>query len=294
MKHLAILLIATIICACGNNRPETDNTTVYVSILPLKSLVEGIVDHDFNVNVLVPPGASPETFEPSPRQFVELNKARLIFNVGLIDFEISLLGKIEDREKIVDLSRGVDLIEGSCSHAAASQNSDNREAATAHKHPHGVDPHIWTSPQALQVMAANAFQAIQNAFPDSVRYRQNYERLMLRLKQLDDRVRQKIKQSGVEYFIVYHPALTYYARDYGIEQLAIEAEGKEPSARRIAAIIRKARHDGVSKIFYQNQFPESVVEVIARDMKARYIEIDPLDRNLIGNIDHITNLITEK
>ena len=100
-------------------------------------------------------------------------------------------------------------------------------------------------------------------------------------------------KSGVKYFIVYHPALTYYARDYGIRQVAIETDGKEPSARQLAGIIRNARKDKVRKIFYQNQFPKSVVEVIAQDMEAEYIEIDPLDEQVLENIDRITDLITQ-
>lgn len=297
MKQIATLLIAaTIVFSACSQKPVTDDETLCVSILPLKSLVEGIVGDDFTIDVIVPRGASPETFEPTPRQFVEINKARMIFSVGLIDFETSLLGKIDNQEKVVNLSRGIELIEGSCAHSAhGAENSPQASSAeSAGKgHAHGIDPHIWTSPRALQVMASNAFDAIQKAFPDSIRYRENYERLMERLKQLDERVGDKIKRSGVRYFIVYHPALTYYARDYGIQQVAIEAEGKEPSARRLARIIRQARQDGVSKIFYQNQFPESVVEVIARDIRARYIEIDPLDEQVIENIDRITDLITE-
>lgn len=112
------------------------------------------------------------------------------------------------------------------------------------------------------------------------------------LDALDARVEEKIRQSKLSYFIVYHPALTYYARDYGIRQVAIENDGKEPSARQLAEIIRDARKNGIRRIFYQNQFPKSVVEIIAQDMQAEYIEIDPLDEQVIENIDRITDLIT--
>ena len=95
----------------------------------------------------------------------------------------------------------------------------------------------------------------------------------------------------MDYFIIYHPALTYYARDYGIRQEAIEADGKEPSARRLTELIRQARRDGIRRIFYQNQFPASVVEVIARDIDADYVEIDPLREDVIANIDAITDSI---
>lgn len=289
-KFLWVVWAVFSLCACAPQNQKTDSDC-FVSILPLKYIVEEIVGTDLNIKVLVPAGASPETFEPTPKQFVELNKAQWIFNVGLIDFETTLLAKIEDQNKVVNLSRGIDLIEGSCSHVKIPQKNDR--PAGEHRHAHGIDPHVWTSPKALQIMARNAFEAIEARYPDSVKYRENYHRLIEKLQELDLRTREKIERSAVSYFIVYHPALTYYARDYGIRQVAIEADGKEPSARQIGEIIRNARKDGVNKIFYQNQFPQSVVEIIARDIKARYIEIDPLAEQVIDNIDHITNLITE-
>ena len=171
MRKIATYLSAIVLLtACITNNRQNIRI-LSVSIQPVQSLVDSIVGGDFEVEVLVPAGASPETFEPTPRQFVELNEAQLIFNVGLIDFETSLLGKIEQQEKVIDLSRGIALIEGSCSHSSHG-----------HNHTHGVDPHVWTSPKALQKMAANAFEAIRKAYPDSVKYETNYNRLQKELQ----------------------------------------------------------------------------------------------------------------
>lgn len=324
-KFLTTFAAILLLVGCAE-APKTDSNTLYVSILPLKSIIGGIVGDDFDVRVLVPAGASPETFEPTPRQFVDLNRARLIFNVGLIDFETTLLGKIEARDKVVDLSRGIDLIAGSCSHAhnkvarahelhaAATpeeqQTAGSHAAATpgerqlagshaatpapqahGHCHAHGIDPHIWTSPRALQRMAANAYEAIHALWPDSVKYTENHARLQEQLAALDARTAGKIAASGVRYFIIYHPALTYYARDYGLQQVAIEDDGKEPSARALARLIEQARRDSVRTIFYQSQFPASAVEVIARDIEAQSVAIDPLKEDVIANIDSLTDLI---
>lgn len=288
---LAGVILLTTGCVTKTTNHED---TCYVSILPVRYIVQGIVGDDLKIKVLVPSGASPETFEPTPKQFVELNQARLIFNVGLIDFETTLLAKIQDQRKIVDLSHGIHLIEGTCAHAKSSERTgkNGEISEQGHDHAHGVDPHVWTSPKALKIMAKNVFEAIQKAYPDSVKYQLNYDRLMRDLDALDARVEEKIRQSKLSYFIVYHPALTYYARDYGIRQVAIENDGKEPSARQLAEIIRDARKNGIRRIFYQNQFPKSVVEIIAQDMQAEYIEIDPLDEQVIENIDRITDLIT--
>lgn len=279
-KAIFSLLIAGFLSACSP-QPASQEKTLYVSILPIRSLVKEIVGEDFRIEVLVPPGASPETFEPTPRQFIGLNEAQLVFNVGLLEFETALLDKIEDRTKIVDLSRGIVRIEGSCAHAGRN-GSD---------HVHGVDPHVWTSPRALQRMAENAYEAIHARWPDSAKYTANHARLQEELRQLDLRTAEKIARSGIRYFIIYHPALTYYARDYGLRQEAVEADGKEPSAKRLTALIRQARKDGIGRILYQNQFPVSVVETIARDIGAECTEIDPLREDAIANIDSITDLI---
>ncbi len=279
-KAIFSLLIAGFLSACSP-QPASQEKTLYVSILPIRSLVKEIVGEDFRIEVLVPPGASPETFEPTPRQFIGLNEAQLVFNVGLLEFETALLDKIEDRTKIVDLSRGIVRIEGSCAHAGRN-GSD---------HAHGVDPHVWTSPRALQRMAKNAYEAIHARWPDSAKYTANHARLQEELRQLDLRTAEKIARSGIRYFIIYHPALTYYARDYGLRQEAVEADGKEPSAKRLTALIRQARKDGIGRILYQNQFPVSVVETIARDIGAECAEIDPLREDAIANIDSITDLI---
>lgn len=279
-KAIFSLLIAGFLSACSP-QPASQEKTLYVSILPIRSLVKEIVGEDFRIEVLVPPGASPETFEPTPRQFIGLNEAQLVFNVGLLEFETALLDKIEDRMKIVDLSRGIVRIEGSCAHAGRN-GSD---------HAHGVDPHVWTSPRALQRMAENAYEAIHARWPDSAKYTANHARLQEELRQLDLRTAEKIARSGIRYFIIYHPALTYYARDYGLRQEAVEADGKEPSAKRLTALIRQARKDGIGRILYQSQFPVSVVETIARDIGAECAEIDPLREDAIANIDSITDLI---
>lgn len=274
-KFLHCIFIPLLLAGCGN-RQRTIDAPIYVSIQPLRELVREIVGDDFEVAVLVPAGASPETFEPTPRQFAALNEAQLVFNVGLIDFETALLSKIEDREKIVNLSQGIIPITGSCSHEG---------------HSHGTDPHIWTSPKALQQMAANAFQAIRHIWPDSMKYEANYQRLQQQLQELDARTARKLATAGSAYFIIYHPAFTYYARDYGLRQEAIESDGKEPSAKRLADIIREARKDSVRRIFYQSQYPASTVEVIARDIGAEAIQVDPLREDVLCGIDEFTNWI---
>lgn len=280
---LLLLLLFVAFTGCQRPAPRDERPLIYVSIAPLKGLVERIVGDDFAVEVLVPAGASPETFEPTPRQLVALRQSQWLFAVGLIDFEQSLLEKIGNQAHIVPLHEGIELIAGSCSH--------HHEG---HHHAHGIDPHIWTSPRALTAMAEQMHRTIQAAYPDSVQYNTQYARLQEDITALDRRTEAALAAAEVEEFLIYHPALTYYARDYGLRQTAIEEEGKEPSARRLGELIRRARTAGLRTILYQRQFPRSTVETIAADMGAEAVEFDPLAEDIISEIDRITTLITRK
>ena len=285
--YLYLLFLSLFATGCTSSTRQTDKERLYVSILPLRSLVEQIVGDDFKVDVLVPAGAS---FEPTPRQYVALNRSKLVFNVGLIDFEQNLLRDFPDREKLVNLSRGIRLLEGSCAHGHTHEPTEKARASEGHAH--GIDPHIWTSPRALKQMAANAYDALRTSFPDSVRYTENYEKLLVRLDSLDTACAEALRQADVHTIVIYHPALTYYAADYGLEQLAVEHDGKEPSARHLARLIEEARRKKVRRVFYQAQYPASTVKVIAEDIGARSVKIDPLREDVIENIGEITRQLT--
>lgn len=312
---LFALLAALLPAACSDGRAAAESDgTICVSIPPLKSLVAAIVEEDFPIVVLVPPGASPETFEPTPKQLVAVRRAQWLFQIGLIDFETALVKRLADPDRVVDLARspGIEWIEGSCSHARhaeggpATETAETTEAVDAagsHEHTnacenahpghvHGIDPHLWSSPRMLQRMAATIYETIHAAYPDSLRYTRNHERLQAALAALDRRTADRIAASGLRTIFVYHPALTYYARDYGLRQIAIEAEGKEPSARHLARLIRQAREEGIRRILYQKQFPKSSVEAIAADIGAETAPFDPLAEDAIANIDAITELVT--
>lgn len=292
IRITTFLSALALLAACsGGGRATEPEETIYVSIPPLKSLVAAIVGEDFPIEVLVPPGASPESFEPTPKQVIAVRKARWLFQIGLIDFEKGLVAKIAEPERVVDLARasGIELLAGSCSHDHG--HGHDHDASGGHRH--GVDPHLWSSPRALQRMAAAIFETIRAAYPDSIRYERNHQQLQAELAALDRRTAERIAGSGVRSFLVYHPALTYYARDYGLQQIAIESEGKEPSARHLARLIRQAREEGIRRILYQTQFPKSSVAAIADDIGAEAVVFDPLAEDVIANIDAVTEWIVK-
>lgn len=284
MRKLRLILTVfttLLFVGCAERKIVVENRAI-VSIAPLKPLVENILGDDFEISILVPQGASPETFEPTPKQLREVETARFVFGTGLLEFEQELLHRIARNEQIINLSQGIELIAGTCSHAH-------------HKHAHGVDPHIWCSPKSLDKMARNAYHAIIREMPDSVKYKMAFNDLIIRISDLNMEVAKKCFTDEEEdkAFVIYHPALSYLARDYQLMQIAIENEGKEPSAKHLARIIEQARDKDIKYVFYQSEFPASSVEIICKDINATAVEINPLDENIFENIRHIVTLITE-
>lgn len=287
---IIVLLAALLLVGCGTREIKVENRAV-VTIAPLKPLVEDILGNDFEITVLVPLGASPETFEPSPKQLREVESSRFVFGTGLLEFEQALLQRVARQEQIVNLSNGIELIAGSCSHAHHNHAHSGAEKHS-HNHAHGIDPHIWCSPKSLQKMAENAIDAIAQEMPDSTKYQERYTTLLTKIQELDEKVA-TICNSNQKTFIIYHPALTYLARDYGLTQIAIEHEGKEPSAKHLSKLIEQAHRLGIKNIFYQSEFPASSVEIICKDTGANAVEINPLEENIFENIINITTKITE-
>ena len=263
--------------ACSS---KTENTqkTIFVTITPMQAIIEEITMGDFNVEVIVPKGASPETFEPTLKQVAAISDAEFIFSTGLINFEQNLINSIDGDGEIVNLSQGVELIAGSCSHGN-------------HKHKHGVDPHIWTSPRTLRTMVLNAHDAIIAHYPDSVKYTTATERLLARLDELDNYCASRLASSGVDVIMIYHPAYTYYARDYGIQQIAIEHDGKEPTPKQLTSLCNKGNNLGIDVIFHQPQYSADKVSSIASEIGAEVVETNPLAEDILAEIERITKII---
>ena len=278
MQKIATFIICALLIVGCTTKSDSDKKTIFVTITPMQSIIEEITAGDFDIEVIVPKGASPETFEPTPKQVTSFSDAEFIFSTGLIDFEQSLVERISGDAEVVNLSNGIELIAGSCSHGN-------------HKHKHGVDPHIWTSPRALRTMVTNAHKAIMAHYPDSVKYTEATGRLLERIDALDTYCATRIKAEGVEAMMIYHPAYTYYARDYGIEQIAIEHDGKAPSLRQTTALIEKAKEHGVKALLRQPQYSEDKVRAIANDAGAEIITTDPLAEDILGEIERVTEII---
>ena len=282
MKKISIItFIALLFVACSGKTAE-QGRTIFVTIPPLQQLVDEITCGDFEVEILVPEGASPESFEPTSQQIAKLNDAELVFEIGLINFEQNLVRHIDNSERVVNLSEGIELIAGSCSHHHHHCN-----------HSHGIDPHIWTSPRALSTMVANITTALRTAYPDSTKYFEAAEGITERLEALDKECGAMLEASGTKAIMIYHPAYTYLARDYSIEQITIELEGKEPTPRQLKELVDKARELGIKRIFHQPQYSPAKLRSIADEIGAEVVVCDPLSRDIEKEITKVVKLISE-
>jgi zinc transport system substrate-binding protein len=225
LKRILCSAFAIAACvSCGATQEPSEGKLV-VTIEPLRYIVEQIVGDDFEVETLVPPGASPETYEPTPRQMQAMEDAEIIFSTGVIDFERVVLGKASAPERFVELSAGIELIASEHDHkhgsdhahenehaeAQHSTHSEHDEAAPAHSHS-GVDPHIWVSPRALAQMARTAYSKIHELYPDSTSYTAGYEQLAACLTELDRSVSNRLATSHVRSCMIFHPGHTDKAR----------------------------------------------------------------------------------
>ncbi|MEA2107339.1 MAG: zinc ABC transporter substrate-binding protein [Bacteroidota bacterium] len=253
-------------------QPKNSKVIITVSILPQKYFVEKITGNHFTVNVMIPPGASPVTYEPTPKQMQELTTSDVYFRIGHIEFEKSWMDRfknIHPQMKIVDLSENAHLIK--------PQDTDHKHHAHDGHH-HGIDPHIWVSPKEVKKQAALIYQYfLKNYHNLDTLFTPNYHKFLQEIDKLDQYATCKLEPFKGEKFLIFHPALSYLARDYGLEQVSIEMDGKEPTPANMQEVIRIARSENINIIFVQKQFSKHNAEVIADEINGTVVQINPLD-----------------
>ena len=266
---IALIVIALVSChpeETSNNKP-----IVSVSILPQKYFIERLAGENVEVNVLIPPGASPATYEPTLTQLTKLDQSNVYMRIGHIGFELSWMDRIlsvNPDMKIIDLSLGVDMI-----------HEEGNRGENHHGHVHGgVDPHIWMSAINAKTIVNNIYQELILMLP---KQKDSLEIRYLALEQELDSLHLLLTYSLVELkqksFLIYHPALSYFARDYGLNQYPLEIEGKTPSPTHMKKLIDLGRKENINSIFIQSQFDRRNAEVLADEIDAKIVPFNPLD-----------------
>jgi zinc transport system substrate-binding protein len=280
LRLLPLLVVLAGIAAVSllHQRPPARHLLrVAVSVPPQAWLVRRIGRDRVDVEVLLPPGTSPHTYEPTPQQVARLADARLVVEVGhpSLLFERRLLDALlarEPRPVVVDMSRDATPLVGNSVAAAGAE----------------TDPHVWLSPAVMRATAGEVASALARLDPGAEAfYRRNLAGTLAEVDRLDVALRETLSGLRHRRFLVYHPAWGYLARDYGLEQVAIEEGGKEPSPRRLVELIEGARRDGTRVLFVQRGYYDAPARAVAAELQARVVAVDPMAEDWPANLRRV-------
>lgn len=258
------------------------SVNVFVSILPQKYLIERIGGDRVRVSVMVKPGHSPETYEPTPKQMSALHEAHLYFRMA-VPFESVWINRIRDLNpdiRIVECCGEIQIRDPA--------RHDHEESRASY----AIDAHVWTSPKNAIVIAGIIKLALSEFDPESAGYyAENYENLVRDLVMLDVEIRRELADIKIPYFIVSHPSWGHYAETYGLEQISIEQHGTEVRAKELSRLVEFARQWNINTVFVQKQFNTASAKTLAREINAKIIELDPLAEDYINNLRAVTKAI---
>lgn len=273
-------------CRQVDQRPASATLRVFVSILPQAYFVERVGGDHVTVDVLIGPGQSPTTYAPTPQQMARLGEAQVYFRIG-VPFEDSLLKRISTVSKplrVVDLRDGVQLREMEDPHEHDSHATDAGDGRERGGGPRS-DPHVWLDPMRVKIMARTICEEFGRLDPAHAPvFSSNLEAFGEQLEAADRRIAKILAPFRGRRFYVFHPSYGYFAERYGLQQVAVETGGKQPSARELGATIEKARTDGVKVIFIQPQFSKSAAEAVAGAVGGTVEPLDPLARDYVANL----------
>jgi zinc transport system substrate-binding protein len=257
--------------------------SVAVSILPQKTFLEAIGGEKISVELMVLPGNSPHNYDPKPSQMKNIAKASLYFAIG-VEFEniwLSKFSNLNKSMKIIDLTKNIEKIAISSHHHKDKQPKDLAK-----------DPHIWTSPKNVKIIATNIYEALAKA--DSINepyYKKNYDLFLNSIESTNNKLKSILAKFSGKKFMVFHPSWGYFARDYNLVQMPVELDGKRPKPRELIELIKKARAEKVTAIFTQPEFSDATAKVMANELSIGVIKVSPLNPNWSKNLLNIANAI---
>ena len=282
MKKLLYILTLVFLCACGNTTQKSDKPTITVTLEPLRYFAEAIAGEHYDVVSMVPKGSSPESYDPTPQQMVALSHSEAYLRIGYIGFEQTWMKKLESNApnmKVFDTSQGVDLIRGE-----GHWHGD-------HFHEGGVEPHIWNSTRNAIIIAENVYGALcELDATHQEDYKNRLDVLKETIRRTDENVRTFLENADST-FLIYHPALSYFARDYGLKQISIEEGGKEPSPAYLKHLIELCRQEKAHVIFVQQEFDQRNAQLIADELGIEVVTINPLSYDWDEEMIRVANAL---
>ncbi len=307
---LLTLMGLAVVPGCSSAPDDSDRIVVAVTILPQAGFVEAVGGDRVDIVVMVPPGASPHTYEVTPDQMVQLSRAAMYAKVGSpVEFELAWLDRLIAANRdmlIVNCAAGIDLLhyddhENGHAHECDGHHHDD-EHDHAHGHDHacdghhhaGPDPHIWLSVQNARVMVSQICEGLVQVDPSHEHYyRTNCAVYLEELDALDRELEELLHGLENRRFMVFHPAFGYFARDYHLVQMAVEQGGNEPDAQYLVRLIEEAKEHNIRLILASPQFSTRSAEVIASEIGGEVVLVDPLARDYVSNMRAIAAAIRQ-
>ena len=277
---LAVVLVAAVLLTgCGQQatREPTGKLNITVSIVPQQYFVERIGGDHVNVNVMVGPGFSPATYEPKVQQLKELSRADAYMGIG-VPFEDAWMDRIASANSemlLVNTTQGIDRM-------PMGGGGEN------------LDPHVWLSPKLAKIQARTIYEALAKL--DTIHeseYESNLDEFIADTDALEADIRGTLAGAGNRYFMVFHPAWAYFARDFGLEMIPVEIGGQEPSPAELVVLIREAMEKGIRVIFAQPEFSTREAETIASEIDGKVLLISALAPDWLDNLRRIAGTFAQ-
>jgi len=297
-KYSILILLFILILSCTKSVNKNDALDVFVSVLPQKYFVERIAGDKADVHVMVLPGHSPATYEPTPSQMKEISDADLYFRIG-VPFEETWMNKLEHLNPdmtIIDTRKGISLrpMDSFLSLQNKMSHDHHAEKHESHDHSHQLDPHIWLSPELVKRQAITICETLQeHDYANSAHYQTKLQSFIDELTALQQYVQERLSNITHRTFLVFHPSWGYLADEFDLIQIPIQIEGKSPTPKELAEIISFAQEEHIRVIFVQKQFSTTAAETVAQAIDGKVISIDPLAEDYLENMRTIVNTFRE-
>jgi len=268
------------------------NINAVVSILPAQTFVKTIGGDKVTVSLMVQPGNSPHTYEPKPSQMVEIAKADLYFAID-VEFEEVWLPKFQNlnpKMQVVDLADNITKIQMQKHQCEAEEEKEVHHSEHEHE---GQDPHIWTDPANVKIIAQNIYNALIKKDPtNTTYYKRNLDLFLASIDETDRQIIDILSSLGDgKKFMVFHPSWAYFAKAYNLTQIAVEVEGKEPKPKELIHLLEEAKEEKVKAIFTQPEFSDTVAQIIAKELQIPVVKVTPLAPNWSENLINIAKAI---
>ncbi len=283
--HTYLLIISCVLTlASCKSKTTPHKDTIVVSIAPQRYFLKALAQDEFKILTMVGPGENPETYDPSPAQILQLAEAKAYFRIGYIPFETTWMSRIKQNAPLLS-------VYNMANNVIALENEHHDHDNHSH---HSVDPHIWLSCDNAQKITQNTMDALCQINPAHKEiYLQRYDSLTKVIQQTDSTIRAQIAElpTAHKQFLIYHPALSYYAKEYGLHQIEIAHLSKTPTPSQLQEIVDEGKEHDIRLILIQEEFDQRQAASIAQMLQASVNTIYPLSDNWRKSMLHISKML---